>query len=520
MTNVTILNPPLKSEDDTKEYRLIRLQNGLKALLVRKVNSAENKDDLLAAAALTVRVGSFDEPSKALGLAHFLEHMVHMGCQKFPDENGYYDFITSNGGTRNATTGTEMTSYYFNVAETVFPDALDRFAQMIQSPLLSKSSMQREREAVDSEFNMNKALDAAGYQSILKTLMYQTHRASRFDFGNLKTLKDDISDDDLRSELLKLHAKYIANKMYLAVQSSRTLDDLQDLVVKRFSGIKKGVEKNENSTKNPTKLEEIFKPEFYNKIYFMKPKSNIRGLLLSWTLPSILKDYKCSPLEYISHFLTNEREGAIGSYLKERHYITEIGTLTEKNDFSSNSDFTLVRIYIALTASGCQNIDKVLEALASYLLMMKETPIEDHRRVYEDLKDKSEAGFDFHKEGDSMDNVLEFATNMLNYDEVDILRGNSVFQEFNDELILQCISALNERKFNLIIVNDKHDRFDKKEKYFETQYDVQDFPKAYETIWKEKKRIFEFAVEEPNPFNPTNYEIFINENESTVSTIY
>jgi len=42
-----------------------------------------------SAAALDVKVGSSFEPNDALGLAHFLEHMLFMGSEKYPEENHY-----------------------------------------------------------------------------------------------------------------------------------------------------------------------------------------------------------------------------------------------------------------------------------------------------------------------------------------------------------------------------------------------------------------------------------------------
>jgi predicted Zn-dependent peptidase len=47
-----------------------------------------------AAAALCVSVGSFSDPKHVPGMAHFLEHMVFMGSEKFPDENDFNSFIT------------------------------------------------------------------------------------------------------------------------------------------------------------------------------------------------------------------------------------------------------------------------------------------------------------------------------------------------------------------------------------------------------------------------------------------
>ena len=43
----------------------------------------------MSTAALSMGVGSFKDPRTAQGLAHYLEHMLFMGTEKYPDENDY-----------------------------------------------------------------------------------------------------------------------------------------------------------------------------------------------------------------------------------------------------------------------------------------------------------------------------------------------------------------------------------------------------------------------------------------------
>lgn len=57
-----------------------------------------------AAAALAVGVGSFSDPQQLQGLAHYLEHMLFMGSEKYPDENEYDAFLNKHGGGSNAYT--------------------------------------------------------------------------------------------------------------------------------------------------------------------------------------------------------------------------------------------------------------------------------------------------------------------------------------------------------------------------------------------------------------------------------
>lgn len=58
-----------------------------------------------AATALLVNVGSYHDPPHLQGLSHFLEHMLFLGTEKYPQENAYDAFLSKKGGDDNAYTG-------------------------------------------------------------------------------------------------------------------------------------------------------------------------------------------------------------------------------------------------------------------------------------------------------------------------------------------------------------------------------------------------------------------------------
>jgi len=95
---------PVKSANDQRSYRWLKLSNHLEVLLVSDPTSEK------AGGALQVAVGQFSDPDHALGLAHFLEHMLFLGTKKYPEENSYSSFIKSNGGFDNAYTEFEVRS--------------------------------------------------------------------------------------------------------------------------------------------------------------------------------------------------------------------------------------------------------------------------------------------------------------------------------------------------------------------------------------------------------------------------
>lgn len=70
--------------------------------------------------------GSLSDPDDLPGLAHFCEHMLFLGTEKYPCENEYNKYLSEHGGGSNAATSSEHTTYYFDVVPEHFEGALDR----------------------------------------------------------------------------------------------------------------------------------------------------------------------------------------------------------------------------------------------------------------------------------------------------------------------------------------------------------------------------------------------------------
>lgn len=133
--------------------------------------------------------------------------------------------------------------------------------------------------------------------------------------------------------------------------------------------------------------------------------------------------------------------------------------------------FTLFSINITLTEEGYKNIEAVLESIFSFLLLLKTTPIADHEKSFAELKQIRDTSFKYREEKTATDNVEELAVNMKYYDSSDILTGPDVFFEFDAKIVEDLIDRLNERKFNVLFLTDKHGKYDKTEKWFGTEYD-------------------------------------------------
>ena len=109
---------------------------------------------------MDVYVGSASNPADRGGLAHFLEHMLFLGTDKYPDSGEYATFVSEHGGSRNAYTGFEHTNYFFDIDKANLEEALDRFAQFFISPRFDAEYVDREVNAVNAEYQMGLNTDS------------------------------------------------------------------------------------------------------------------------------------------------------------------------------------------------------------------------------------------------------------------------------------------------------------------------------------------------------------------------
>ena len=217
-----------KSDKFTCQIRI--LKNGLKALLVSDPEAERSS------AALGVNVGSYIDPPDEMGLAHFCEHLLFMGTEKYPSENDYEEYISKNGGNSNAFTSGDKTVFYFDIDNDAFEGAIDRFAQFFISPKFNEGSVEREINAVDSEFSKNKNTDIRRLNQLFKSELVKDCPFNKFATGN----KETLNYPDIRERLLKMYNKYYSSEiMNLVMYSKLPMDNLIKLCEDLFSKVPK-----------------------------------------------------------------------------------------------------------------------------------------------------------------------------------------------------------------------------------------------------------------------------------------
>ncbi len=175
------------------------------------------------------------------------------------------------------------------------------------------------------------------------------------------------------------------------------------------------------------------------------------------------------------------------------------------------SIYTVFRINIALTDHGLKNIELVLDAIFSFLLLLKEKG--PSKEYFDYLQETSQNSFSFVEEKEAISNANSLVRNIKNYAPEDIIRGKTLYFEYDEAEIKSIIDYLNERKFNLVIMTDKFEKYDKEEKWYKTEYAEVDFPANFLELWNNRTLKDELYLPKRNPFNCTNFEIHYKEGD-------
>uniref|UniRef100_A0A8D0AUE6 Nardilysin convertase n=1 Tax=Sander lucioperca TaxID=283035 RepID=A0A8D0AUE6_SANLU len=392
----------------------------------KKKGNAEKQ----SAAALCVGVGSFSDPSDLPGLAHFLEHMVFMGSEKYPSENGFDAFLKKHGGSDNASTDCERTIFQFDVQRKSFKEALDRWAQFFICPLMIRDAIDREVEAVDSEYQLAKPSDSHRKEMLFGSLAKPGHPMGKFCWGNAQTLKHEPKKKKINvykrlRAFWKKH--YSAHYMTLAVQSK------------------------------------------------VVPVRKVHALNITWALPPQEKYYRVKPLHYISWLIGHEGTGSILSVLRKKCWALALFGGNSETGFDQNTTYSIFSISITLTDEGFHNFYEVKKISLFFSLLSFLICLFVHAfRIYEEIQKIEANEFHYQEQIDPIEYAEDICENMQLFPKEDFLTGDQLMFEFDPEVINGALSLLTPEKANLMLLSPEHEgQCPLREKWFGTQYSVE-----------------------------------------------
>jgi insulysin len=481
-----ILTPSLQAREVIK----IRLGNGLEAVLI--------SDPLaeLSAAALTVKAGSWQDYKDYPGIAHFLEHMLFLGTKKYPQESGYQHFIAENGGTTNAFTTNDFTSYLFSVNNSAFEDALDRFSEFFKEPLFNPSGVNRELQAIDQEYAKNVQNDQIRSMYVMKEIANEEHPYHEFGMGNSKTLSK-VS----RETLIDWYdSHYSANLMRLIVYSKLPLKQLKDIVIQDFSSI---VNKNIEPMKTPQVPISLDNSD--PKIYYIEPIKTLKDLTLVWNLPEKFADVlDKQPEAIVCHVFGDEGEGSLLAALKKLELATGLGCGSVKIGPGSQVFY----LSVDLTDEGINKMDTVIEMIFQTIAGLKKSGVPKY--LFDDVQQIAKNRYRYKNRQDMFETVMEDAMK-LPYEDIKTFPVNSMIpQTFDPSLIQELITFLtpgNAGYFLLAPTALTGVNPDKTEKWLDVKYASKPIPKSILEKWQKAIPVKDITVTLQNSFIPKNLNI-------------
>lgn len=187
------------------------------------------------AAGVWVRCGSAHERPEELGVSHLLEHMVFKGTGRRSAEE-IASAVEGLGGSLDAYTSREHTSYQARVLDEHLGDALEVLADLVMDPALRVADLDLEREVVLEEI--------AQVEDTPDDLVFELHGDRLWDghpYGwsilGTKESVGSISADTLRA----LHrGHYVGSNLVVAAAGNVEHDDLVDRVGLLLGAVEKG----------------------------------------------------------------------------------------------------------------------------------------------------------------------------------------------------------------------------------------------------------------------------------------
>jgi len=459
------------------------------------------------AASMDVSVGHFSDPEELPGLAHFLEHMLFMGSQKYPDENQYSAFLSQHGGSSNAYTAAENTNYQFQITPDYFEQALDIFAQFFVSPLLKAESTVREVNAVENEHIKNLQSDGWRANQLRKSMSNPKHPNHKFGTGNLQTLCNSTHAGNVENKCsgtlvaLKTFYKrhYIAPRMRLCVVAKDSLEKLEDMVRGSFSDVPGAG----GISTAPFWSQPVRPPGTGARIFKYVPITDQRTLSLVWTLPSMLQHFRSKPASYLSHMVGHEAEGSVAALLKKRGLIESLSSGADEGTRYAGE----FEVAVSLTPKGLERVDEVIDAIFAYMRLLRTSGVQ--KWVWTESKALADMHFRFKEKSEPVGYAVGLASALQVYPPKYAISAAYTYEKYEPKLIEGMFAALTPENVDIYICAQKFagGKGNQREVIYGTEYHADVVEQASINRWSSENVDPELHLVLRNEYIPTDFSL-------------
>lgn len=491
-----ILNPSLEGR---KVEKLI-LKNGLQVYLISDPGAEQS------AAGVAVGAGSWEDPKKYPGMAHFLEHMLFMGTGAYPNEFEYMQFINDHGGKVNAFTASDRTVYMFSVNNDAFDESLDRFSHFFIDPLFSPNCINRELHAVDQEHSKNIEHDGWRQYMIMKETGNPGHPYSSFSTGNAQTLAG-IPQSALRSWY---ETHYSADQMHLVMISPLPVEEMRLLAVQDFSKVPQFKVSQKQLPSDVTSAQQR------GHMIFIKPVKDIKQLSLNWEVPTVFaEDTTRKAPALVAYALGQEGANSLTQVLKKEKIAESVQVSCDR--MSKQSLFFSVDIM--LTDHGLTQIDTAILRVYQAIALLKQNGFPEH--LFEEIQTMAKLNYQFQSRDDAFSAVMDISANMPYENLATYPERTCIPEKYDPAFIHSFVESLKAEKCLYFVLADPTKTgiaMDTKEKWMDADYSIKTVSKSHMTVWNDATPIPAIQFPPPNPYLPKQLELVNSKEEHTQDT--
>ncbi|UTA48764.1 insulinase family protein [Simiduia sp. 21SJ11W-1] len=477
---ITKGKPPL----DHREYEYLTLANGLRVVVISDPKTETS------AAALDVAVGYMGDPAHRAGMAHFLEHMLFMGSEKYPKPGEFQTFVSQHGGGTNAFTSSANTRYFFVIQPDNFETALDRWSQFFSAPLLDPSQIDKEKDAVHAEYQLKLKTDARRVAQVEKLTANPVHPYNKFSVGNHDTLAVG-ENGELYAELKQfMAAHYTPENMVLAIIDTRSTAELAQLVRQHFSELP-----GRNSASAGVGIPDVpwLGSEDLGEKIHVKTIQEGNRLSLQFPIPNMLAEHAKRQAHYVTQLLTDKARGGLFDQLKEKGWAHELNAWENVID-QRQSVFSVA---LALTDEGAKHTDKITAAVFDWLRVIREQGVQEWR--FEEMRKHIELALASAEPPHSMGAVLGTVEAMLKANPEDILHWPYMVGAYDPAGIQKFLGHLNPDNVRVVIAGPAlaADRYDA---LYDVHYQVTQIGAEELARWRKAENYVAYQLPAQNRF--------------------
>ena len=381
------------SINDKRTLKGFELDNKIKIIFISDPN--------INVSSCSIAVGAGYLQDKYPGTAHFLEHLLFMGSEKYPEQNDYHSYIQINGGYDNAFTADNMTCYYLELETTFLKKGIEMLSWFFRAPLLSEEHIKSEMEIIDSEHKKNILSDNWIMDDVFKNFIKSGSKYKKFGTGNLKSL-ENITKKDIFDYYEQY---YTTDNLYVCVVDSKNMENMINDYIHFFQDIPIKLSPKNSDRFSKDKLELI-----KNNLIYYKTSSDypiINYYLIFNVMETDLVEYHL--IQFINYLIGTEYVESLGYHLKEKDIVKIFSSSIEYfYDFSANINIQLIMI-----DENENKMTQIYFLILELLGQIKNLSVEEFITIYDNYRKIKTLGMLYDSTSDSVSVSNMVVENMI-----------------------------------------------------------------------------------------------------------